>query len=608
MNLRPAAIGVFALLVTAGFGQNPQRPDWHDSWDATEVMIPMRDGVKLHTVYFVPKHKTGPFPILLERTPYGSGTAKRPPQRSTPAIDRAGYILAWQDVRGTGDSEGTFINVRPILPKGKPGCDESTDCYDTVDYLVKHVPQNNHAVGLWGISYPGFYAGAGGMRNHPDLKAISPQAPVNDWFLGDDDSHRGAFFMQETFDFLLFFDAPKDANIRVDRGGLSAYDFYLKAGALSNFNPKFLQNKVPYWNELMEHDTYDSYWKDRALWRSFKDVGCPVLTVGGLFDKEDMWGAQHLYRAGEANGVKDNFLVLGPWYHGQWADFGGSNLAGLAFGMPTSKWYQDNVELPFFERYLRGNSTVPAPAKATVFETGVNRWQTFAEWPPKVDTKPIYLQSNRALSWAKPYSESAIGYTYDPAAPTPYLEQYQTSKGAPADWLARNQAFLDSRTDNATFRMPVLTDDLRIGGPIKADLWVETTGTDADFVVQVIDEYPADTTDKTPRGDSMAGYQLMVRGEIRRAKFRDSWEKPSAITPNTPTHVTFDLNDCLHTFRKGHRIVIRVQSSWFPIADRNPNTFVSRLKATDADFHPADIKILCGGGHASHVDVGVLRP
>lgn len=600
--------GLVVGLAVVSMAQEQQRRKWQDNWDATEVMIPMRDGTKLHTVYYVPKGKTGPFPILLERTPYGSGNAKNPPQRATKPIVDAGYILAWQDVRGTGDSEGKFVNVRPILAKGSKEIDETTDTYDTVDYLVKSVPNNSKRVGLWGISYPGFYAGAAGIRNHPAVKAISPQAPVNDWFMGDDVGHRGAFYVQETFDFLQFFDAPPGAKLTIDRKGITAYDFYLKAGAIANYNDKFLHNEVPYWNELVEHDTYDQYWKERALWRQFKDVNCPVLTVGGLFDKEDQWGAINLFQAGERNQKgKDNFLVLGPWSHGQWADFGAAALGDLRFGTQTSQYYQEKIEFPFFEKYLRGNDAIPTPSKATVFETGANRWQTFSQWPPKTTKQSLFLADANSLSWSKPGKDGTVDYTYDPAKPTPYLSDFATSRNAPGDWLARNQAFLNARSDTALFTMPALTEDLRIAGPIKADMWIKTTGTDADLVVQVLDVYPSDTPDLNRKGDSMAGYQIMVRGEIMRSKFRNSWEKPEPIKPGEPTHVVFDLNDVLHTFKKGHQIAIRVQSAWFPIADRNPNTFVSRAKAVDADFKPATITVMTGAGHASHVDVGVFK-
>lgn len=609
VSSRVLALASFVLLIQAASAQS-DRASWRERWEATAVRIPMRDGVKLHTVFFVPKDKEGPFPILMERTPYGAGTAGEPPNWTTPKLVEAGYVFAYQDVRGTGQSEGTFIDVRPILPAGRAGTDESTDTYDTIEYLVKNVPGNSGRVGLWGISYPGFYAGAGAVRGHPALKAVSPQAPVNDWFLGDDVHHRGAFFLQETFDFIQFFNVPRGAEpVSIDRRGVSAYDFFLRAGPLATYDEKFFMGEMPYWQELVENDTYNAYWKERALWRSFRDVSCAVLTVGGWFDKEDMWGALNLYKAAETqNPGIHNHLVMGPWSHGGWADRGGSSLSRLAFGSPTSNWYRDNVEFPFFERFLRGDEGVPAVPEATMFETGANVWRTFPQWPPKGRVpRSAFLHSKGGLAWMRPSGAGATAYVYDPAKPTPYLADFETNRRAPGDWLARDQRFLDARKDQATFRMAPFDKDLRVAGPIDAEMWITTTGTDADLVVQIIDEYPKGTPHRDARGEPMDGYQLMVRGEIIRAKFRDSWEKPSPIVPGKPTRVRLQLNDVLHTFQKGHRLVVRVQSAWFPIADRNPNAFVSRAQAKESDFVPATIRVLSGGDHASRVTFGELR-
>lgn len=586
-----------------------QSQDWHDRYDARDLEIPMRDGVKLHTVVYIPKFKTGTLPILMERTPYGAGKASYPPHSHNPKFMEAGYILAFQDVRGKGRSEGEFVNVRPLLKPGQKGIDESTDTYDTVAYLIKNVPKNSGRVGLWGISYPGFYAGAGAVHNHPALKAVSPQAPVNDWFMGDDVHHRGVLFLQETFGFSMGFDVPRgQEGPNIDYEGLSSYDFHLKAGALSNYESKFVKGKVPYWQELLDHPNYDQYWQDRALWRSFKDVHCAVLTVGGLFDKEDMFGAITLFKKSEKqNPGTPNFFAFGPWSHGQWASVGGSSLGGLEFGSPTANWYQENVEFPFFERYLRGDETVKPPAKATVFETGTNRWHSFNQWPPAgVAAKPLFFHGDGSLGWSNESQSGSKGYMADPTAPTPYVYSYESSKGAPGGWLALDQRFLAARQDNVVFTLPELKDDLLVAGPITADLWIKTTGTDADLVVQVIDEYPENSTEKTPSDDPMGGFQMMVRGEIMRAKFRNSFEKPEPITPGKPTRVKFELNDVLHTFRKGHRILVRVQSYWFPIADRNPNKFVDINKAKDSDFQKAHVDILTGGKNASLIQLGVL--
>ncbi|MFZ4508488.1 MAG: CocE/NonD family hydrolase [Fimbriimonas sp.] len=613
MRLRP--VGLSALLLVSAISSVPvlaQTPaSWRDSYDAKDVMISMRDGTKLYTVYFIPKGKTGPFPILMERTPYGAGNPNSAPRRTTPKINASrGYILAFQDVRGKGKSEGDFENVRPTLKKGAPGCDESTDTYDTVEYLIKNLPSNSGRVGLWGISYPGFYAGAGAIRNHPALKAVSPQAPVNDWFLGDDVHHRGALFLQESFDFSLGFDVPRGKpGISVDREGLAAYDFYLKAGALSNFESKFLQGRLPYWTELMENETYNEYWKSRALWRSFKDVNCAVLTVGGWFDKEDMWGALNLYGASERQNKKSaNFLVMGPWSHGQWSSGNAASLGDLAWGDRTGQWYQENVEFPFFERYLRGDDSVASVAEATMFETGVNKWQRFEEWPPKgMQNWNVYLGAGKTLSTAKPTTEGSDSYVADPAKPTPYVADYTTSRRTPGDWLIHDQTFATTRSDVLTYQGITFDKDVRVAGPIDADFWITTTGTDMDLVVKVIDQYPSDSPEVSPTGKSLANYQLMVRGEILRGKFRNSWEKPEPFVPGKPTRVRLQLNDVLHTFRKGHKLVVQVQSYWFPVADRNPNQFLSIAKAKDRDFIKATIGVLYGPKTPSTIRFGTLK-
>ncbi len=583
-----------AMMIQGGFASQ---------YDAYEYTIPMRDGVKLYTVAWVPKDLTGKSPLLVERTPYGAGSPSTGPRRRSVYLTEKKYIYVYQDVRGKGKSEGDFLNTRPMRKAGEP-IDETTDTYDTVDYLVKNVPKNNGNVGLWGISYPGFYAGIGAVNNHPALKAVEPGAPVSDWFLGDDCHHNGALFLQETFDFCGGFDVPRGGQRpAIDRGTKSAYQFYLDTGALPNFDKQHYKGLIPYWTkELMAHDTYDAYWKDRSLTRNFKNVKCAVMTVGGFFDKEDLWGALNLYQAGEKQNSTDNYLVMGPWLHGGFARGTGASLGQVKFYQNTAEFFGEKIELPFFEKYLNGKTS--ATAEAYIFETGANKWHTFAQWPPKgLKQKSVYFDEQKSLEWLPENQPGSDSYVSDPANPTPYLEDWQNSKRAPGDWLIHNQAWAEKRGDVLTYKSAPLEQDVQIIGKPTADLWIKTTGTDCDLVVKIIDQFPSSTTETTAGADekSMAGFQMMVRSDIFRAKFRKSFEKPIPIKPGEPTKVTFDLNETMHTFRKGHQIVVQVQSSWFPIADRNPNKFMNIHEATDADFQKATISLLRGGKYGSRI-------
>lgn len=594
MVRRELSLLLVALLTSVASAQG----NWRDRYEASEFMIPMRDGQKLYTVAFVPKDRSSKYPILMERTPYGAGSPQQAPRRNYPKLNEAGYILVFQDVRGRGKSEGDWVNIRPLLKPGQSSSDESTDTYDTIEFLLKTLPGHNQKVGMWGISYPAFYAGAGAVRGHSALAAVSPQAPVNDWFQGDDVHHNGAFFLQESFDFGLGFDVPRgQPRIALDRGDKSAYKFFLDAGPLSTYDSQFLQGRMPFWKELMENDTYNQYWKDRALWRSFKGVTAAVLTVGGWFDKEDMYGALQLYRAGERQNPKSqNFLVMGPWSHGQWAGGDGRSLGGQEWGSRTGQWYQENVELPFFERFLKGKTDGAPVAEASIFETGANVWHQYSQWPPKgVKAASLHFGPDGTLGTTAAKQSGAVSYPADPAKPTPYVADWETSRRASGDWLARDQRFLEGRDDQAVFITPPLEKPMRIAGPVEADLWISTTGTDADFVVQLIDVEPGEN-----------GRHNMVRGNIMRAKFRNSFEKPSPLVPGTPTRVRFQLNDAAHTFKPGHRILVRVMSYWFPIADRNPNTFVSRKDVKQSDFVSAQIQVLFGPKTPSQVRVMTL--
>ncbi|RYG46673.1 CocE/NonD family hydrolase, partial [bacterium] len=501
-----------------------------------EAMVPMRDGVKLYTAVYVPENKPGPFPILMERTPYSAGpygpTSMKRGHRGSAKLQELGYAFAYQDVRGRYMSEGDFQNVRPQLKRGQKGTDESTDTYDTVDWLVKNVAGNNGSVGLWGISYPGGYAALGAINSHPALKAASPQAPTADWFVGDDFHHNGALFLQDAYGFLRGFGQPRPqpsptGTEPAPPAGFSdaegAYAFHLKTGALSNYNPLHLKGRVAFWNDMAAHGSYDDFWKSRSIPDKMKGVKCAVLTVGGWFDAEDLWGPLHTYAATEKqNRGTYNALVMGPWFHGMWAGRagGGQTFGDLDFGSATSIYYQDEIEFPFFEKYLRGQDVKP-PAEMTAFQTGANKWRTFEQWPPKgLRERSFFLADDKGLALEKG-KDGGDEYVNDPAAPTPYQADPKI-KNRTREYMIDDQRFASARADVLAYTSPAFTAETTYAGSVDADLWVTTTGTDADFIVKVIDVWPSDSTEKSPKGVSMAGYQQMVRVEVMRGKFRDS--------------------------------------------------------------------------------------
>jgi hypothetical protein len=578
-----------------------------------EHRIPMRDGAKLFTAVYVPKDRSRTYPIMMTRTPYGVGpygvdnypSAQngRTLRRFAPSAGfvRDGYIIVHQDVRGRMMSEGAFVDVRPIGKKGE--IDESTDAWDTVDWLVKNVPGNNGRVGVWGISYPGFYAAQAAVNAHPAVKAVSPQAPVTDWFVGDDFHHNGAFFLADSFDFYGSFGRPrpkptKKAKWERDHDAADVYDFFLGMGPLANAKSKF-EVEIPFWDELTSHATLDDFWKARNPRPHYRDAKPAIMTVGGWFDAEDLFGALATYRAWEGQSPKsaENVLVMGPWRHGGWARGDGDRLGDVSFGQKTSQWYRDNVEYPFFARHLKGKAYAP-PAEATVFETGTNTWQRYTTWPPP-DAKPatLFFHAGGKLTTAAPTAASEGDrpfdeYVSDPNKPVPY--RARLGPEVDADYMTDDQRFAARRPDVVTFQTPELDEDVTIAGPIEASLWVTTTGTDADFVVKLVDVYPQDVADPVPNPSSvtLGGYMQLVRGDVFRGKFRTSFERPEPFKPNEPTLVRFTIPDTCHAFRSGHRIMVQVQSSWFPLVDRNPQTFVDIYKAEEKDFKVATHRVL----------------
>ena len=599
-------IFVLAFLVTA----SAQGGDVKAHYKKFEYQIRVRDGVKLYANVYVPSDVPGKHPIMLERTPYHAepyGPDAYPAGlRGSEKFRAAGYIYAFADVRGTGMSEGEFVMAYPKKHLGASGVDESTDTYDVIAYLVKNVPDNNGNVGMWGISYPGYFAGVGGIDSHPALKAISPQAPCANWFFGDDVHHNGAFFLQDIFEFLTFFGPPrtklgewgKPPEINDDS---AAYDFYLKAGSVANIEPKYYKGGVRFWNEIISHGTYDAYWKDEELPSKMTGVKCAVLTVGGWYDAEDQWGALNLPGAVERqNPGVTSLRVMGPWFHGGWAFGTGRKLGPIDFGSDASSYFRDEIEFPFFDHYLRDSAT-QAPPKATMFETGANKWMTFSEWPPNALTSVrYYLSDGKALSTTKPTVGGKDSFVSDPASPTPYLADQEQARQRPPDFPLSDQRFAEKRSDVLTYAAPAFAADFSVAGPVDVDFWITTTGTDADLVVKVIDVLP---TEAAP----LAGDEELVRADVFRCKFRRSFETPTPIKPGEPTHVHFKLNDVLHTFQKGHRLMLQVQGSWFPLVDRNPNTFEDIYRAKDSDFHAATISVLHDPAHPTSIGFGQLK-
>ncbi len=620
---------LFLLLFTASFiFSNAQNADsaWVcNNYNKKEVLITMRDGKKLFTSIYTPKEKSEKHPILAIRTPYsvapyGKEYSSRLYSSHWMHYVKENYIIVMQDVRGRFMSEGEYMDVRPFNEnkKGKKDIDEASDTYDAVDWLVKNVENNNGNVGFFGISYPGFYSTMAALSNHPAIKAVSPQAPVTEWFLGDDFHHNGAFALMDGFHFYYGFGVPRPKPVTSHWRdfafpGKDNYDFYLKQGALKNYT-KLMGDSIKFWNEMMDHPNYDDFWKARDARRACKNVKPAMLIVGGTFDAEDCYGAWNLYKAIEKQSpATNNKLVMGPWFHGGWSRGNGSYLGNVRFGSKTAEYFQNEIELPFFNYYLKGKGTGNNLPEASVFFTGENNWKKLESWPPpKMDQRLLYLGAKQTLSFDKPSVASSFSkYTSDPNKPVPYTEDVHMSRTR--EYMTDDQRFAARRTDVLVFETLVLTEDLTLGGPVIADLKVTLSTTDADFVVKLIDVFPDTFTYDTSfccKGDSkveMAGYQMLVRGEIMRGRFRNSFEKPEAFTPGKTETVKFELPDVAHTFKRGHKLMIQIQSSWFPVFDRNPQQFVDIYKCEDKDFVPSDIKVFHQSDAASSISLPVLR-
>ncbi|HSB10755.1 MAG TPA: CocE/NonD family hydrolase [Blastocatellia bacterium] len=586
------------------------------NYTKSEHMIPMRDGVKLFTAVYSPKDTSQQYPILLNRTPYSCAPYGPAAYRETigpsPLFQKEGYIIVYQDVRGAHMSEGTYVNMRPQKEKKGPNdVDESSDTYDTIDWLVKNIPNNNGRVGMWGISYPGFYTAVGAIDAHPALKAASPQAPIADWFIGDDFHHNGALFLPHAFNFFASFGKPRPKptafadDSRFNHGTPDGYKFFLEMGSLANADKKYFHGNIAFWNEMMEHPNYDAWWQARNTRPHLRNIKPAVMTVGGWFDAEDLFGALNTYQSIEKQSPGAyNILVMGPWYHGGWSRSDGDSLGDVRFGSKTGEFYRENIELPFFNHYLKGKGDLKLP-EAYVFETGSNSWKTYQQWPPaNARAENLYLASDGKLSFSQNgESEGFEEYISDPARPVPFISNINV--GMTREYMVDDQRFAARRPDVLVYQTDVLTENLTVAGPITASLVVSTTGTDSDFVVKLIDVYPDNAPDNQPNptGMKMGGYQMLVRGEPMRARFRKSFEKPEPMTPNKVEQIEYVLPDVNHTFLRGHRIMVQVQSSWFPLVDRNPQKFVDIYKAGDGDFQKATERVY----HNSRVVLRVVR-
>jgi hypothetical protein len=610
--------GLIGLCYSLAVGQSSEVKA---GYAKAEHMIPMRDGVKLFTAVYSPKDTSQKYPILLNRTPYSCAPygpdAYKDSIGPSPLFQKEGYIVVYQDVRGAFMSEGAYVNMRPQNDnKRGADIDESSDTYDTIEWLVKNVPNNNGRVGMWGISYPGFYAAVGMIDSHPALKAASPQAPIADWFIGDDFHHNGALFLPHAFNFFAGFGRPRPKPTmsfgpRFEHGTPDGYKFFLEMGPLPSADKKYFHGNIAFWNEMMEHPNYDAWWQARNTRPHLRNIKPAVMTVGGWFDAEDLFGALNTYKSVEKQSPGAyNILVMGPWFHGGWARGDGEGLGDVRFGSKTSVFYRENIELVFFNHYLRdkGESKLP---EAYVFETGSNKWRAYEQWPPaNTQARSLYLGSNGKLSFTQP-TDSANGfdeYVSDPAKPVPYINNI--ANGMTREYMVDDQRFASRRADVLVYQTDVLNDDLTVAGPITASLFVSTSGTDSDFVVKLIDVYPDSAPDNQPNstGMKMGGYEMLVRGEPMRARFRNSYEKPEAMTANKVEKVEFVLPDVNHSFLKGHRIMIQIQSSWFPLVDRNPQKFVDIYKASDADFQKATERVYHSSRYASQLKLSTLQP
>jgi putative CocE/NonD family hydrolase len=603
---------VFPGLVQA----QSEPPDPPVGFDKIEQMIPMRDGVKLHTIIYAPKSHTGSLPILFNRTPYGiDGMYSVFPSGILKDLIDDPFIFAFQDIRGRFKSEGQFVMLRPLRDASNPkAIDETTDTYDTIDWIIKNVHNNHGRVGMFGTSYPGWLVVMAVLEPHPALKAVIEEATPADMFLGDDFHHNGAFRLTYGFEYCYALETSNlTSNFKFDR--YDTYQWYLQLGPLSNVDEKYFHGKLPTWNNFVAHPNYDEFWQQQALVNQLKKVIVPIIHVAGWWDQEDFYGPVKAYEVLEKmDNNHVNHLVAGPWNHGGWNRLTGDKMLNIDFGSPVSQYFRSDILHPWFAYYLKDKGQLKQP-EALTFETGSNKWSSFDAWPPhdNITQRKLYVRENRQLSFAPPSEskEQFDSYVSDPAHPVPYRPRPIEPTYNPADqggsrwstWLLEDQRFVENRSDVLTWETEALTEDTVIAGSIVAHLFASTSGTDSDWVVKLIDVYP----ESYPKDPKMGGYQLMIANEILRGRFRNSFTRPEPIPANRPVEYTIDLHTANHAFLKGHRIMVQVQSTWFPLYDRNPQTFVPNIfAAKESDFQSATQKVFRSGQHASYIALPIL--
>ena len=615
-RLLPVTAVVLFLFALAGQPAGVQQSQPADRFQVRDVMIPMRDGVRLHAKIFTPKEQREALPIIMSRTPYGVEGAAGNFATYMKALADEGYVFVFQDIRGKYGSEGTFVMQRPARAPGeatRTSIDEGTDTYDTIDWLLKNVPPNNGRVGMLGISYDGWTTIMGALEPHPALKAISPQASPADMWLGDDFHHNGAFRLSYAFEYAAMMESGKGVQqFAFDR--YDTFDWYLALGPLANVNARYLHGKIPTWDDYVAHPDYDAFWKRQTLIPYLRDVKVPTLSVAGWWDQEDFYGPIRIYDALEPHDTKHlNYLVVGPWNHGGWARGTGDRLGAIPFDTPTSTYFRDEVQAPWFAYFLKGKGKLDLP-EALTFEAGSNTWKRWDAWPPKQDTRQrqLYFGPDETLSFDRPVTDSDSAfdsYVSDPAHPVPYRQRpiqatYFPGGSRWSTWLVEDQRFVEHRPDVLDWETAPLDRDVTIAGEVVAHLFAATTGSDADWIVKLIDVYP----EQYPKNWALAGYELMVSNEVFRGRYRKSFEKPEPIVPNRVLDYVFSLHTQNYTFLKGHRIMVQVQSTWFPIIDRNPQTFVPNIfEAKAGDFRIATERVYRSARYPSHVAIPVVE-